>query len=75
MLDYILTYPKSHVWLAGLKYIQIQIQTKNGEERVLLQIETPKKATIINIAEYLNTKHKEDQFVNITLLKATNTIM
>jgi bisphosphoglycerate-dependent phosphoglycerate mutase len=31
----------------------------------VLQIETTYKAEIINTAEYLNTKYKEDQFVNI----------
>jgi len=31
----------------------------------LIQIEAAYKAEIINIAEYLNTSYKEDQFVNI----------
>jgi hypothetical protein len=31
----------------------------------LVQVEAAYKAEIINIAEYLNTKCKEDQFVNI----------
>ena len=31
----------------------------------LVQIETACKAEIINIAEYLNTNYKEDQFINI----------
>jgi len=31
----------------------------------LVQIEAARKAEIINIAEYLNTNYKEDQFVNI----------
>jgi hypothetical protein len=31
----------------------------------LVQVEAAYKAEIINIAEYLNTKYKEDQFVNI----------
>ena len=30
----------------------------------MLQIEATYKAKIINIVEYLNTKHKEDQLVN-----------
>ena len=30
-----------------------------------MQVEAAYKAEIINIAEYLNTKYKEDQFVNI----------
>ena len=33
--------------------------------RGLVQIEAACKAEIINIAEYLNTNYKEDQFVNI----------
>jgi hypothetical protein len=36
-----------------------------GGGKGLLQIETTYKAEISNIAEYLNTKHTEDQFVNI----------
>jgi len=31
----------------------------------MLKVEAAYKAEIINIAEYLNTKYKEDQFVNI----------
>jgi trehalose-6-phosphate synthase len=31
----------------------------------MLQVEAAYKAEIINIAEYINTKYKEDQFVNI----------
>ena len=33
--------------------------------RGLVQVEAAYKIEIINIAEYLNTKYKEDQFVNI----------
>jgi len=33
--------------------------------RGLLQVKAAYKAEIINIAEYLNTKYKEDHFVNI----------
>ena len=33
--------------------------------RGLVQVEAAYKAEIINIAEYLNTNYKEDQFVNI----------
>ena len=33
--------------------------------RGLVQVQTAYKAEIINIAEYLNTKDKEDHFVNI----------
>jgi hypothetical protein len=40
--------------------------------RGLLQIHATYKAEIINTAEYLNRKYKEDQFVNI--LRATKTI-
>jgi hypothetical protein len=39
------------------------IKRKGG--RGLLQIEATYKTNIIIIAEYLNTKYKEDQFVNI----------
>jgi hypothetical protein len=31
----------------------------------LVQIEAARKAEIINVTEYLNTKYKEDHFVNI----------
>jgi len=37
--------------------------------RVLVQIEGAYKAEIINIAEYLNTNYKEDQFANIVKSK------
>ena len=33
--------------------------------RGVVQIEAAYKAEIINIAEYVNTNYKEDQFVNI----------
>ena len=36
-----------------------------GGGRGLLQIKATYKAEIINLAEYLNTKYNEDQFVNI----------
>jgi hypothetical protein len=36
-----------------------------GGGRGLIQTEAAYKAEMINIAEYLNTKYKEDQFVNI----------
>ena len=36
-----------------------------GGGRGLLQTEVTYKAKIIDISEYLNTKYKEDQFVNI----------
>jgi hypothetical protein len=38
----------------------------------LLQIEDTYKAEIINIAEYLNTKCKEDQFENIVKSHESN---
>jgi hypothetical protein len=39
---------------------------KRKEGRIdLLQIEAMYKAEVINIAEYLNTKYIEDQFMNI----------
>ena len=31
----------------------------------MVQVEAAYKADIINIAEYLNTNYKDDQFVNI----------
>ena len=39
--------------------------TRKEGERGPVQIEAAYKAEIINIAEYLNTNYKEDQFVNI----------
>ena len=42
---------------------RLYVKMKGGG-RGLLQIEATHKAEIINIAEYLNTKYKEDQFVN-----------
>ena len=41
-------------------------------ERDLFKIAAICKLQIINIAEYLNTNYKDDQFVNI--VKATTTI-
>ena len=38
---------------------------RKGGGRGLVQVEAAYKAEIINIAEYLNTNYKEDQFVNI----------
>jgi bisphosphoglycerate-dependent phosphoglycerate mutase len=38
---------------------------RKGERKGLLQTEVAYKEQIINIAEYLNTKYAEDQFVNI----------
>ena len=43
---------------------RLYVKRKKGE-RGLVQIEVAYKAEIINIAEYLNTNYKEDQFVNI----------
>jgi len=43
---------------------RLYIKRKEGG-RGLVQIEAAYKAEIINIAEYLNTNYKEDQFVNI----------
>jgi len=40
------------------------VKRKEGG-RGLLQIEVTYKAEIVNIAEYLDTKYTEDQFVNI----------
>ena len=45
---------------------------RKGGGRGQLQIEATYKAEIINIAEYLNTKYTEDQFVNIVKSHKTN---
>ena len=42
---------------------RLYVNRKEGG-RGLVQVEVAYKAEIINIAEYLNTKYKEDQFVN-----------
>ena len=43
---------------------RLYVKRKEGG-RGLVQVEAAYKAEIINTAEYLNTKYKEDQFVNI----------
>ena len=43
---------------------RLYVKRKEGG-RGLVQIEAAFKAEIINIAEYLNTNYKEDQFVNV----------
>jgi hypothetical protein len=43
---------------------RLYVKRKEGG-RGPAQIEAAYKAEIINIAEYLNTKYKEDQFVNV----------
>ena len=43
---------------------RLYVKRREGE-RGLVQIEAAYKAEIINIAEYLNTNYKKDQFVNI----------
>jgi hypothetical protein len=42
---------------------RLYVKRKGG--RGLVQAEAAYKAEMINIAEYLNTNYKEDQFVNI----------
>ena len=42
----------------------LYVKRKEGR-RGLVQVEAAYKAEIINIKGYLNTKYKEDQFVNI----------
>ena len=42
---------------------RLYIKRKRG--RGLVQVEAAYKAEILNIAEYLNTNYKEEQFVNI----------
>jgi len=43
---------------------RLNVKRKEGG-RGLMQIEASYKAEIFNIAEYLNTNYKEDQFLNI----------
>jgi len=43
---------------------RLYVKKKEGG-RGLIQIEAAYKAEIINVAEYLKTNYKEDQFVNI----------
>jgi hypothetical protein len=43
---------------------RLHIKKRAEGGRGLLQIEATYKAEIINIADYLNTKYAEDQFVN-----------
>ena len=43
---------------------KLYVKRKVGGRR-LVQIEAAYKAEIFNIAEYLNTNYKKDQFVNI----------
>ena len=50
---------------------RLYVKTKEGG-RGLVQIEAAYKAEIINIAEYLNTNYKEDQFVNIFKSQESN---
>jgi hypothetical protein len=54
---YKMHYPKADI-------DRLYVKRKEGG-RGLLQVEEVYKAEIINIAEYINTKYKEDQFVNI----------
>ena len=46
----------------------LYVKRKDGG-RGLVQVEAAYKAEIINIAEYLKTKYKEDQFVNIVKIQ------
>jgi hypothetical protein len=57
-----LTMYKMHHPTAGID--RLYLKRKVGG-RGLVQVEAAYKAEIINIAEYLDTKYKEDQFVNI----------
>ena len=49
----------------------LYVKRKEGG-RGLLQIEVTHKAEIINIAEYLNIKYTEDQFLNIVKSHESN---
>ena len=55
---------KVHHPKADIDRLYTYVKRKGGG-RGLVQIEAAYKAEIINIAEYLNTNYKEDQFVNI----------
>jgi len=57
-----LTVYKTHHLTADIN--RLYVKRKEGG-RGLVQTEAAYKAEIINIAEYLNTIYKEDQFVNI----------
>ena len=57
-----LTIYKVHDQIADID--RLYVKRKEGG-RELVQVEAAYKAEIINIAKYLNTKYKEDQFVNI----------
>ena len=57
-----LTMYKMHHPKAGID--RLYVKRKEGG-RGMVQTEAAYKAEIVNIAEYLNTKYKEDQFVNI----------
>ena len=50
---------------------RLYVKTKEGG-RGLLQIEVSHKAEIINIAEYLNAKYREYQFVHIVKSHKSN---
>jgi hypothetical protein len=53
---------------------RLYVKRKEGR-RGLVQVEAAHKTEIINIAEYLNTKYKADQFVNTAkTMKAHNQI-
>ena len=53
---------------------RLYVKRKEGG-RGLVLIEAAYKAEIVNIAEYLNTNYKEDQFVNIVkTMKTLNQI-
>ena len=54
---YKMHHPKADIYRLYVK--------RKEEGRGLVQVEAVYKAEIINIAEYLNTNYKEDQFVNI----------
>jgi hypothetical protein len=57
-----LTMYKMHYPNAGIDRLYVK---RKGGAGGLVQAEAAYKAEIINIAEYLNTKYKEDQFVKI----------
>jgi hypothetical protein len=57
LTTYKIHHPKAHI-------DRLYVKRKEGG-RELVHVEAAYKREIINIAEYLNSKHKGDQFVNI----------
>ena len=58
----VLTMYKMHHPKANTDFLYVKIKGRRG----LLQTELTYKAEMINIAEYLNTKYTEDQFITVS---------